>query len=85
MPTHALAPLHHACRVLAACVFLSAADAGHYVPSIAKYVFDANINPPPGDVRINLKGVAIGNGEAPTGWRPLPISAVAATAHCARM
>lgn len=36
--------------------------AGHYVPAIASYLYKANANPPPGDIVINLKGVAIGNG-----------------------
>lgn len=36
--------------------------AGHYVPAIASYLYAANANPPPGDIVINLKGVAIGNG-----------------------
>jgi len=36
--------------------------AGHYVPHVSRRIYDGNQNLQPGDVYINLKGLAIGDG-----------------------
>lgn len=52
-PAHARAPACYAC---------AESYAGHYVPAISHRILKNNQNLTQGEVKINMKGLAIGNG-----------------------